>query len=49
MSNDVGINKPEIVTDFEDEELLERGQEDIKPLLAKDWDSPEDDIWDKVI
>jgi hypothetical protein len=48
MSNDVNVNEPEIVSDFEDGVLLEMGQEDIKPLLAKDWDSQEDDIWDTI-
>jgi len=41
-------NAPSIKTDFNDSELLTLGHLSIEPLLAEDWNSPEDDVWDLI-
>jgi hypothetical protein len=37
-----------IETTFNDYDLMKMGQLSIEPLLAEDWNSPEDDVWDSV-
>jgi hypothetical protein len=39
---------PAFETAFNDSELMKMGHLSIEPLLAEDWNSPEDDVWDSV-
>jgi len=48
MTKITETNDSEIIFDIDDQKLLDVGQSSIESLLKEDWDSVEDDIWDKV-
>jgi hypothetical protein len=42
------IEQNKIEPHLDDSHLLRLGQLTIEPLLAEDWNSPEDDVWDSI-